>query len=150
MLSLALVAGVLRFSDLAYSEFQGDEARAVLRSAECIQGYHDALLTHKKGPVEILLPAGVYVMAQRLNEAAARLPFALLNLAGLLAVFLLGWRLYHPVAGWAAAMLLALDGYFIGFARIVQYQSVVFLMVVLTVLVLYRLVRAAARPARAT
>ena len=114
----------------------------MLRSAEMLQGYPEALLTHKKGPVEILLPAGIYVMAQRLNEAAARLPFALLNLAGLFAVFLLGWRLYHPVAGWAAAMLLALDGYFIGFARIVQYQSVVFLMVVLTVLVLYRLVRA--------
>ena len=41
-------------------------------------------------------------------------------------------------------MLLALDGYFIGFARIVQYQSVVFLMVTLVALILYRLVR---RPA---
>ncbi len=38
-------------------------------------------------------------------------------------------------------MLLALDGYFIGFARIVQYQSVVFLMVALVALILYRLVR---------
>ncbi len=42
-------------------------------------------------------------------------------------------------------MILALDGYFIGFARIVQYQSIVFCLVVLTVLVLYRLrARAAA------
>ena len=110
-------------------------------AAETIQGYHDALLSHKKGPVEILLPTDIYLLAGRLNEAAARLPFALINLAGLFAIFLLGWRLYHPVAGWAAAMLLALDGYFIGFARIVQYQSVVFLMVALVALILYRLVR---------
>ena len=141
VISLALVGGALRFTDLAYTEFQGDEARAVLRAAEAIQGYHDALLTHKKGPVEILLPTDIYLLAGRINEATVRLPFALINLAGLFAVFLLGWRLYHPVAGWAAAMLLALDGYFIGFARIVQYQSIVFLMVVLVALILYRLVR---------
>jgi hypothetical protein len=38
-------------------------------------------------------------------------------------------------------MILALDGYFIGFARIVQYQSIVFCMAVLAVLAVYRLVR---------
>ncbi len=64
----------MRFTDLAYTEFQGDEARAVLRAAETIQGYHDALLSHKKGPVEILLPTDIYLLAGRLNEAAARLP----------------------------------------------------------------------------
>ena len=36
-------------------------------------------------------------------------------------------------------MLLALDGYFIGFSHIVQYQSIVFLTVVLTVLIFVRL-----------
>ena len=141
LLTLALVGGLLRFSDLAYSEFQGDESRAALRAAEVIQGYSDALLSHKKGPAEILVPTGIYSLVDRLNEAMARLPFALANLAALFAVFLLGWRLFHPLAGWSAAMLLALDGYFIGFARIVQYQSIVFLTVVLVVLVLYRLVR---------
>jgi hypothetical protein len=39
-------------------------------------------------------------------------------------------------------MLLAVDGYFIGFARIVQYQSVVFCMTVLIALALYRQSRA--------
>ena len=141
LLSLVLVGGFLRFSGLAYSEFQGDESRVVLRAAEVIQGYSDALLSHKKGPAEILVPTGIYATVDRLTEAMARLPFVVANLAGLFAVFLLGWRLFHPVAGWSAAMLLALDGYFIGFGRIVQYQSIVFLMVVLVVLVLYRLVQ---------
>ncbi len=141
VLSLLLVGGFLRFNDLGYSEFQGDEARAVMRAAEVIQGYHDALLSHKKGPAEILIPASSYSLMNRTNEAAARVPFAIANMAGLLAIFLLGWRLYHPIAGWATAMLLALDGYFIGFARIVQYQSVVFFTVILVVLVFYRLYR---------
>ncbi len=138
---LALVAAFLRLPNLNYSEFQGDETRALLRTAEMIQGYDDALMTHKKGPAEILLPGSIYSLVDRINEASARLPFSLLNLTGLFAIFLLGWRMFGAVAGWTAAMILALDGYFIGFARIVQYQSIVFCLVVLTVLVLYRLVR---------
>jgi 4-amino-4-deoxy-L-arabinose transferase-like glycosyltransferase len=141
MITLALVAAFLRLPNLNYSEFQGDETRALLRTAEMIQGYDDALMTHKKGPAEILLPGSIYSLVDRINEASARLPFSLLNLTGLFAIFLLGWRMFGAVAGWTAAMILALDGYFIGFARIVQYQSIVFCLVVLTVLVLYRLVR---------
>ncbi|MEZ4677377.1 MAG: hypothetical protein R2932_24485 [Caldilineaceae bacterium] len=55
---------------------------------------------------------------------------------------LLGWRWFGPLAGWVAAMLLALDGYIIAFARIVQYQSIVFLTVVLILLILQRLAMA--------
>ena len=145
LITLALVAGGLRLPNLGYSEFQGDETRALLRTAEAIQGYGDALMTHKKGPGEILLPAPTYVLLGHIDEATARLPFTLVNLTGLAAICYLGWRLFGPLAGWTAAMILALDGYFIGFARIVQYQSVVFLLVVLTILVLYRLTRLPAR-----
>lgn len=141
LLSLLLTGGFYRIVNLGYAEFQGDEARAVLRAAAVIQGYDDALLIHKKGPTEILLPTAIYSLTGSLTENLARLPFALANLAGLFGLFLLGWRLFGPVAGWTAAMFLALDGYFIGFARIVQYQSVVFLTSVLVVLILYRLVR---------
>lgn len=139
LLSLALVGGYLRFVDLSYSEFQGDEARAMLRAAETIQGHPDALLGHKKGPTEILLPTVIYSMLSRIDEPTARLPFAIANFVALFAIFLLGRRLFGDVGGWSAAMLLAVDGYFIGFSHIVQYQSVVFLMVVLIVLILYRL-----------
>jgi len=38
-----------------------------------------------------------------------------------------------------AAMLLALDGYYIGYAHMLQYQSILFLMTPLVVLLLYRL-----------
>ena len=147
LISLALVGGFMRFPNLSYSEFQGDEARVLLSTVDAIQGYNASMFNHKKGPAEILIPADIYTLTNRLNEAMARLPFAIANFAGLFAVFLLGWRLFNPVAGWSAAMLLALDGYFIGFSRIVQYQSIVFLMVVLVVLVLYRLVH---RPAALT
>ncbi len=139
-LALLFVAGFLRFTNLGYTEYQGDEARAALRAAAIIQGYDDVLLIHKKGPTEIVVPTAVYSLTNHLTEASARLAFAIANVAALFAVFLLGWRLAGPLVGWIAAMLLALDGYFIGFSHIVQYQSIVFLTSVLTVLILYRLI----------
>ncbi|HMN28621.1 MAG TPA: hypothetical protein PKE45_10750, partial [Caldilineaceae bacterium] len=120
--SILLVGGFLRLANLGYGEFQGDEARLALRAAEVIQGYENALFVHKKGPTEILLPTAIYVMSERLNEVAARLPFALASLTGLVATFCLGRRLFGSLAGWAAAMLLAVDGYLIAFGRVGQYE----------------------------
>ncbi len=141
LLLLAVVGGYLRFANLGYAEFQGDEARATLRAAAVIQGVEDVLMIHKKGPTEILLPTVVYSLTGHLNEATARLPFTLANFFALFAVFLLGWRLVGPVAGWSAAFLLAFDGYLIGFSQIVQYQSIILLTSALVVLILYRLYR---------
>ncbi|MBP8293708.1 MAG: glycosyltransferase family 39 protein, partial [Caldilineaceae bacterium] len=140
-LALLVTASLVRFVNLGYADFQGDEARAALRAAAVLQGSEDVLMLHKKGPTEILIPTALYTLTGHLTESTARLPFALANVIALFAVWYLGWRLFHPLAGWLAAMFLALDGYFIGFARIVQYQSVVFLMTILAVLLLYRLVR---------
>ena len=148
-MAVLLVAGaVTRFVGLGYSDFQGDEARAALRAAAVLQGYEDVLMLHKKGPTEILLPTVFYTLSGHLNEQSARLPFAIANLAGLLALFVLGWRLHSALAGWIAALFLTFDGYFIGFAHIVQYQSVVFLTSVLAVLAIYRIYSRPVAPAR--
>jgi hypothetical protein len=136
---LFLIGGYLRFANLGYAEYHGDEGRAILRAAAVIQGYEEVLFLHKKGPTEILLPAAIFAFAGQVSEAAARLPLALANLAALGAVFLLGWRLLGPFAGWVAVLLLALDGYLIAFSRFVQYQSVVLLTSALAVLIVYRL-----------
>ena len=69
-------------------------------------------------------------------RAQRGLPFALAGLTALLAVYLLGRRMFGTLAGWAAAMLLAVDGYAVAFARIVQYQSLVLLTSALVVLIL--------------
>jgi hypothetical protein len=141
LLTLALIGGFFRFVNLGYSEFQGDEARLALYAAELIQGYDNPLFVHKKGPTETLLPTVIYALSDRLTETTARLPFALANFTALFAAFLLGRRLFGPVAGWVGAILLALDGYLIAFGRVVQYQSIVFLMDVLVVLVFVRLMQ---------
>lgn len=139
--ALLVIGGVLRFHNLGYAEFLTDEARVVLRAAAVVQGYEDALFVHRKGPVEILLPAAVFAVLGQLNEASARLPFAVAGLTAILAVLYLGRQLWGALAGVIAALLLALNGYLIGFARFVQYQSVVLLMSILAVLILHRLIQ---------
>jgi 4-amino-4-deoxy-L-arabinose transferase-like glycosyltransferase len=141
LLVLLAVAGALRFWQLGYAEFLTDEARAVLRAAAVVQGQEEALFLHRKGPVEILLPAAIFAVTGQLDEASARLPFALASLLAVVAVLRLGWERFGPLAGWAAAAILALDGFLIGFARFVQYQSIVVLTSALAVLIVDRLVR---------
>ena len=139
LIILVGIGGFFRFASLGYAEFQGDEARATLRAAAVIQGYEDVLMIHKKGPGEILVPTAIFAAAGRLDEVSGRLLFAIANLGSLVAVFLLGWRLLGPIAGWVAALLLAIDGYFVAYARFVQYQSVVLLIAALAVMIAYRI-----------
>lgn len=139
LLGLVLLLGAaLRLPFLGGAEFQGDEARAILMATGVHAGHDDTLLLHKKGPVEILFPAGILALTGQINEGGARLPFALAGLAALLGVYLLARTLCDAPAerangalvGLIAAAILAVDGFLIGFARIVQYQSIVVLMMI--------------------
>lgn len=133
ILLLLLLAGHFRLHGLGYSEFQGDEARAMLLAARLLESQDlETLLWHKKGPLEVLLPAAG-VRRGDLRESTARLPFALAGLGVVLAGYALGRRLWGGRAAFTAALVLALDGYLIAFSRIVQYQSVVALCSVLAV-----------------
>ncbi len=94
VLVLLLLAGYFRLNGLGYSEFQGDEARAMLLAARVIEsGDLGTLLWHKKGPLEVLLPAAG-VKRGNLRESTARLPFALAGLGVVLAGYALGRRLW--------------------------------------------------------
>jgi 4-amino-4-deoxy-L-arabinose transferase-like glycosyltransferase len=139
VVAISLVAAFFRLPNLGYSEFQGDEAKILVKAAATIQGIDDALFLHNKGPAEILVTAFVFATAGRVNEALARLPFTLANLSGTVALLVVGRRYFDWHTGWWAAILIALNGYFVAFARIVQYQSLVFLMSCLAMLCAHRL-----------
>jgi hypothetical protein len=125
---LALVAGALRLPSLGYSEFQGDETEVMLRAAGAIQGIRDALFYHGKGPGEIVVVAPLYGLVGATSEAAARLPFALAGLFGVVAFYLLARRLIGQPGALVAGLLLATNGFFLAFSRITQYQSLVLLL----------------------
>ena len=138
LLAILLLAAAFRLPFLGHSDFRGDEARALIRAAEMLQGNDEVLLLHKKGPVEILIPAFCYAISGRINEWVARFPFAWAGVTTVLALALLGRRLFNQRVGWLAGALLAINGYFVGLARITQYQSVVSLSTVLALFCYYR------------
>jgi 4-amino-4-deoxy-L-arabinose transferase-like glycosyltransferase len=133
-----LLAASLRLTYLDYSEFQGDEGTAMTRAARAIQGDEAQLFYHQKGPVEVLLPMATWVLSGTINEWQARLSFAFAGILGVAAFYLLARRWFNERSGFIAALLLAINGYFVGFGRIVQYQSCVLAAGILALLALWR------------
>jgi hypothetical protein len=126
LLLVLAVAVPLRLFDLGWSEFQGDEARVMLRAMAALQGADGALAAHRKVPGEILL---AYLFAGSLGqivEHVARLPFALASVGAVLAFYSLAHKLLGGRAALAAGLLLAVNGYFVAFGRILQYDSLAF------------------------
>ncbi len=126
LLAAVLIATGLRFVNLNYSEFQGDEAAVMVRAARALTGDETIVFQHKKGPAELAVVMAVWRLTGITSEWMARLPFAWASVLGVTAIFLLGRRMGQPHAGGIAACMVAIDGYFVGFGRIVQYQSLTF------------------------
>ncbi|MFB0534421.1 MAG: glycosyltransferase family 39 protein [Anaerolineae bacterium] len=138
LVALLSLSAFFRFTGLGYSDFQGDEALVMLTAADAIAGQDYALFAHGKGPGEVLIPVAFWLTTGRINELAARFPFALAGCLAILTTCLLGWRMFNQRVGLAAGALLAINGFFVGFGRIVQYQTLVFAMTALALYCYYR------------
>jgi 4-amino-4-deoxy-L-arabinose transferase-like glycosyltransferase len=148
---LLLLGAALRLTFLGNAEFQGDEARALLKAVGMLHGQDEILLLHKKGPLEVLLPALPLALTGHVNEWVARLPFALAGMGVLLGSYALARELFADngrLVGLLAVAILALDGFLIAFARIVQYQSIVMLMSLGAIACGWRFYAGAAHPRR--
>lgn len=130
LLAAIIIGSYFRIAHLGSSEFQGDEARAMIMVAAIHDGTEDILFSHTKGPVEVLMPLATSIGSETTNEFLARLPFALAGVFTILGVFILVNYLSLQRSPWVAslaALLVANDGFLIAFSRIVQYQSLVVL-----------------------
>lgn len=128
LLGVLAVAAWFRLANLGYSELESDEAQVVLKGVALAQGGDNPLFLHQKGPAEILLATATALLAADATEGTLRLPFALVSLLGPLALYALGRRWLGGSVALLAALLFALNGFAIGFGRIVQYQSLVLLL----------------------
>jgi len=135
LLLILLYGGIFRFTELGYSEFQGDEVRALMPAAGALEGQYDAIFNHrKKGPGEIILPAIVWRLTGTVTEFQARFLFAFTGILLLLTMYRLSCYLLNEKIALVATALLALNGFMIAFSRIVQYQMIVLLMSLLAIL----------------
>lgn len=125
LLVVVVVSLLVRLPNLGYSEFQGDEAVILQRAADTLGGDDVELFLHQKGPVEILLPMALWALADTISEWQARLPFSLAGLLAVLTVAVLAEQWFGQRAGIFAGLLVAINGFLVAFARIVQYQNLV-------------------------
>lgn len=134
---LVAVGMVFRFVQLGYSDLQGDEILTLCRVSEHKSFIHFLayLFAQRKGPVQYLITCTFSLFDPGFSsELALRLPFAIANFAALVCFFGLARWLFTLRVAVYAAFLLAVNGIFIAFARIVQYQSFVILGGVLGIL----------------
>ena len=134
LLGFAVANTLFRVINLGYSNFQGDEISA----QEYLfgdGGILQFLLTRSKGPLQYLVSYAMNLIVHGKvdhPEGALRVPFALAGILSVGAIYLLGARYWSRRSGLIAAFLLAASGLFLAFSRIVQYQSFVVLLSILT------------------
>ena len=134
LVALLLLACIVRLPGLGYHEFHIDEVSVLGAAASACQGIAIAPTGEARGLGQIAPAEVVYCALRTVNETTARLPFALMSVGSVLAVALLGRRLFSPTVGIWAGVLLAVNGFALGLSRIVQYQPAVLLLSALAVL----------------
>jgi hypothetical protein len=134
---LMILAAALRLPRLGYAEFHEDEAEALMLGVRLLQGEDYALFLHRKGPAQMLLPVAFWLLTGRTTELMARFPFALSSILSVATLFFLGRRWFNWQAGAVAGLLWAINGYAIGFGRMVQYQALIFFLGLLAIYCLY-------------
>jgi hypothetical protein len=121
---ILLPAIFLRFYNLGYSDYHGDEHKAFIQ-LEPGQSLFSFFMAQRKGPLQFVVSYLPYLFTHNFkNELAERLPFALVSVISLLIFYKLIKKitLKTSIALYATA-LLAFDGFIVGFGRIAQYQN---------------------------
>ena len=108
----------------------------MVRTARILEGVDQVVFEAKKAPAQFTIVMANWRLTGISNELMARFPFAWLSMLGLAGVYLIGRRLQDHWLGILAVSLLAIEGYLVAFARITQYQSLVFALSVLGLLCL--------------
>ena len=138
LIAILIIAITLRVINLGYSDYQGDEIKALYLPTNG-QNLGSFLMDQRKGPVQFVISYLVkFINPSYDNQFLSRIVF---SIAGILAVyffFLLIKLHFGRRMAFYSAFFLATNGFFVAFSRIVQYQSLVILFMILT-LYLYSL-----------
>ena len=126
-----LLAALTRLPNLGYGEYYDDELDVVQSARSLLLGQTNVIFEHRKGPTEIWFATVSAGTSTQFDETTTRLPFVLASLGAIAATALLGEEFFGRGRGLLAGAILAAEGIFLAFSRMVQYQSIVLLMLVL-------------------
>lgn len=129
---LLTVAAFFRFVFLGYSDLQGDETKVFeYRNTEDILKF---LLNNSKGP-------GQYMVAKLTEmlgissmdpEFLYRMPFAIAGFISVYLFYFIAKKFYNERIGINVLLVASLNGFFIAFSRIIQYQAFMILLALIS------------------
>jgi 4-amino-4-deoxy-L-arabinose transferase-like glycosyltransferase len=126
-----LVSLFLRLHNLGYSDFQGDEIKALYLPEEG-RTFFGYIMDQRKGPVQFIVTYVLKLFDPGYNyQFFLRLPFALAGILSVIFFFKLVKIHFGEKIAFYSSLFLATNGFFIAFSRIIQYQSFVILFMIL-------------------
>lgn len=126
LILLFVLSLVLRFVNLGYSDYQGDETKALYTPKN--QNLSQFLMSQKKGPMQFLVTKAVKPLSNNYdNTGVARLPFALAGFTASIYFYLFVKKILNEKVALYASLFFITNGLFVAFSRIVQYQALVLL-----------------------
>jgi len=124
---ISLAALWLRLVNLGYSDYQGDEIKALAQPA-LGQNWLKFIFEQRKGPIQYLITQLIqFIQPSASNEFLTRLPFALGGTLAVLVFYALLKLHFNTRPALFATLFMAINGLFVGLTRIVQYQAYVLL-----------------------
>ncbi len=123
LLIVIVIASVLRFTHLGYSDYQGDEIKALFMPGSD-ETATEFLLDQRKGPVQFLITMIVsFINPGYDNQLLTRLPFAIASFLAVILFYKFVEIIFGKKVAFFASFFFATNGFLVAFARIVQYQS---------------------------
>ncbi len=130
---LIIFAVYIRFQGLGYSNFQGDEVNTIDFLYMMKDGVWNYLMSQKRGPVQYLLNIfNTWVFGYH-GEVFIRLPYMIFGVLALLTTYNLARKIFDRNVALIAVLLMSVNGLFIAFARITQYQALMYFLVPIAV-----------------
>lgn len=115
----------LRIVNLGYSDYQGDEIKALFlpEPGESISNF---LLDQRKGPTQFIVTSTIKLInPSYTDEFLVRLPFAIAGILAIIFFYKFAELNFNKKIALYASLFLAMNGFLIAFSRIAQYQSFV-------------------------
>lgn len=129
---LLLLSALLRFPQLAYSHFYGDETKTLF--VDKTQSAYTFFFSQRKAPLQFMTAWVVEKITNSFDEFAIRLPFAVAGFLAVAVFYLIVRTVWDYRAALFSAFLFSVNGFYIAFSRTAQYQSLYILFGLLSVL----------------
>jgi len=135
---IVLTASILRFVNLDYSDFQGDEIKAFFLPLSG-QSITDFLLVQRKGPIQFIVTFLLKIINPTYdNQFVMRFLFAFVGVLSVYYFYKLCVKILNKEIAFYAAFFFCVNGFLVAFSRIVQYQSFVIFFMIISLYMLER------------